>query len=87
MLTHQDVISEALEAEKKKEVKFWKICAETMSGPDGVMDLTQFENNPCSHFMIYMRGQCKETIAVRPVAAGSPAHTSPAPPLHIVRDG
>lgn len=65
LLKHQDLLSEALEAEKKKEVKFWKICAETMGGPDAVPDLTQFENNPCSHFMVYMRGQCKETIAVR----------------------
>ncbi len=65
MLAKQDVISEALEAEKKKEVKFWKICAETMGGPDGVPDLTQFENDPCSHFLVYMRGHCKGTIAVR----------------------
>eukprot|EP01043_Picozoa_sp_COSAG02_P045697 COSAG02_NODE_4206_length_5626_cov_10.092619_7_plen_83_part_00 len=65
MLKNQDVLSEALQAEKKKEVKFWKICAETMGGPDGVLDLTQFENDPCSHFMVYMRGDCKETIAVR----------------------
>lgn len=74
---HYDVITEAAEAEKKREVKFWTICAETMGGPDAVADLTQFENDPCSHIMFYMRGQCKETIAVRSIRLGR----NPAPAL------
>ena len=70
MTKHYDVITEALEAEKKREVKFWKICAEAMGGPDGVADLTEFENDPCSHIMFYMRGQCKETVVVRLIRRG-----------------
>jgi hypothetical protein len=78
VVANQDIIQEAAEAESKKELKFWQVCAETMGGPDGVLDLTQFENDPCSHIMVYMRGQCKETIVVSAVrSAAEPSRDSP----------
>lgn len=83
VVANQDIIQEAAEAESKKELKFWQVCAETMGGPDGVLDLTQFENDPCSHIMVYMRGQCKETIVVSAVrSAAEPSRDSPPARAH-----
>ena len=65
VVDHQDIITEGLDGVNKRELRFWSICAEKMGGPEGVLDLTQYQNDPCSHIMVYMRGQCKEVVAVR----------------------